>query len=69
MAEDSVEEQGQPDGVVIYNGKRSDASCHSPMLNNPAANKVADQAALDQMMAIGLTQEEALALITPNIKP
>jgi hypothetical protein len=46
------------DPTVEFEGHLHDGSEHYPMLDNPVANALADQMAMDQARAIGFTDDE-----------
>jgi hypothetical protein len=61
--EDEMSEELKPEPAVVFEGSVTDHTEHAPMLDNQQANDLADRAAIQAAMEIGLTREVAEKLI------
>jgi hypothetical protein len=52
----------RPEPAAFFKGTVSDASEHTPMLDNTQANVAADAIAIEQALKIGFSREEAEAM-------
>lgn len=55
---DEIEGRMEAEPRVEFEGRVSDGSEHRPMLDNPEANKYADQLAIEAAREIGISEED-----------